>query len=111
MSIRTEIDGDSEEAVAFALLQLVARAEGKADFSGDIRGVDRDWLLDTYAECLAAVNGERDPRLDDDDEEDEDGEAVEDSDEDEGDEDDEDDEDADEDAADDEDDDEPQRAA
>jgi len=110
MSIRTEIDGDSEEAVAFALLQLVARAEGKADFSGDIRGVDRDWLLDTYAECLAAVNGERDPRLDDDDDdeeedEDEDGEAVEDSDEDEG------DEDADEDAADDEDDDEPQRAA
>lgn len=79
MNIRTEIDGDSEEAVAFALLQLVARAEGKTDFSGDIRGVDREWLLDTYAECLATVNGDRGLILMADDDEDE-GDEEEDND-------------------------------
>lgn len=85
MSIRIEIDGDSEEAVAFALLQLVARAEGKADFSGDIRGVDRAWLLDTYSECLATAQGSRFLTLGDD--EDDEDEADADKDEDEEDED------------------------
>jgi cobalamin biosynthesis protein CobT len=85
MSVKIEIEGDSEEAVALALLHLVARAEGKADVTGDFRGAGREWVLDTYAECLEAVMGDRMPP----DGEEEDGED------DEGDEEDEDEEDED----------------
>lgn len=89
MTVKIEIDGDSEEAVALALLQMVARAEGKADITGDLRGVDRVWVLDTYAECLEAVLGERMPPGDEeeDDDEDEEDEDEEGGDEDGGDED------------------------
>lgn len=48
MSIR--IEGDSEPAVALALLQLIMRAEGEPK-------PDRDWILSTYADCLAVVGG------------------------------------------------------
>ena len=54
-----DIEGDSAEAVALALLRLVAKAEGKLDKDGDLEGVDRAWILDTYAECLQAVDGDR----------------------------------------------------
>jgi hypothetical protein len=47
-----EIEGDSEPAVALALLKIVMRAEGK-----DEEGVSGDWILATYARCLAAVTG------------------------------------------------------
>ena len=45
------VSGDSEPAVALALLQLIMRAEGEAT------RFDRDWILSTYADCLAVVGG------------------------------------------------------
>ena len=47
-----EIEGDSEPAVALALLKIVMRAEGK-----DEGGASADWILSTYGRCLAAVTG------------------------------------------------------
>lgn len=75
-----EIEGDSEAAVALALLQIVMRAEGKTD--GRMTG---DWVLQTYARCLAVVLGEEPEAVDseddeavgDDDEDEEDQEAAE----------------------------------
>jgi hypothetical protein len=60
-----EIEGDSEPAVALALLRIVMRAEGK-----DEEGASADWILATYGRCLAAVTGldadaENDPPDDD----------------------------------------------
>ena len=46
--------GDSPELIAFALLRSVAQLEQKQ--AGER---DRAWLLDAYAECLAAVTGKR----------------------------------------------------
>jgi uncharacterized membrane protein YukC len=81
MAIKIEIEGDSEEAVAFALLQMIARAEGRLDALGDLRAPDRAWLLDTYAECLLAVVGARaigpEDEEEDDEEEDEEEEEEE----------------------------------
>ncbi len=71
MRVKVEIEGDSEEAVALALLQLVAQAEGKLDEDGEIKGADRAWILDAYTECLAAAYGMRGDN-DDEDEDDED---------------------------------------
>jgi hypothetical protein len=59
MEMTVQIEGDSEEAVAFALLQMVAQAEGKLAADGALTGVDREWILDTYAECRMAVEGAR----------------------------------------------------
>ena len=69
--IKIEIDGDSEEAVALALLKIIMDAEGEDD-------VDRSWVLETYSACLATVRG---ALIVDDDEEDEDGMAEDDEDE------------------------------
>ena len=71
MEMTVQIEGDSEEAVAFALLQMVAQAEGKLAADGALTGVDREWILDTYAECRMAVECAR-PFDMDDEEEDED---------------------------------------
>jgi cobalamin biosynthesis protein CobT len=68
--MKIEIDGDSPEAVALALLHLVAEAEGRLDDEGRIVGASRAWLLDAYVECLAAVNGARTFGRDDKEEED-----------------------------------------
>lgn len=74
---KIEIEGDSEAAVALALLRLVAEAEGHLGEDGALEGVDKAWVLDTYAECLAAAYGEREVDEEEDeaeeDEEEEDG--------------------------------------
>ena len=52
--------GDSAEIVALALLERVARSEGRQFDSKPEAGMtiaDRQWILATYAECLAAVRG------------------------------------------------------
>lgn len=49
-----ELIGDSAEIVALALLRQVAQVEDKS-----VLEIDRAWLLDTYAECLTAVRGDR----------------------------------------------------
>ena len=52
------LQGDSPEVVAFALLRYLAQLEqGTARQTGVV--FDRDWLLDAYADCLAAVKGDR----------------------------------------------------
>jgi hypothetical protein len=53
-----DLAGDSPELIAFALLRYLAQLEQQDD------GVvfDRGWMLDAYAECLEAVQGNRTPR-------------------------------------------------
>lgn len=55
--VRIQIEGDSEPAVALALLETILRAEEGAEEIG------RDWILATYAECLAVVRGEMEVTL------------------------------------------------
>jgi len=44
-----EIEGDSDAAVAFALLQMIAKGEDKEE------GASREWVLSTFRQCMAAV--------------------------------------------------------
>ena len=46
--------GESPEHIAFRLLEIVMAAERKSIATG----IDREWLLDAYGECLATVKGE-----------------------------------------------------
>lgn len=64
--VKIEIEGDSDAAVALALLHMIAVAEGKTEDG------DRGWYLETYAACLAVVRDADILDLDDEDE-DEDG--------------------------------------
>ena len=45
------IGQNSPEYIAFLLLGAIAKAE-KKPFNTHESGVDRQWILDTYAECL-----------------------------------------------------------
>ena len=68
-----EIEGDSDAAVAFALLHMIAKGEGREE------GASREWVLSTFRECLAAVRDDMFTlEIDDegDEEEDEDEEAA-----------------------------------
>lgn len=51
--LEIEIEGDSDAAVALALLKIVMRAEGK-----DEDGATADWILATYRRCITAVAGD-----------------------------------------------------
>ena len=53
-----DLQGDSPELVAFALLRYLAQLEQPRAAN---EGIDfnREWLLDAYAECLEAVRGLR----------------------------------------------------
>ncbi|MCR0983737.1 hypothetical protein [Roseomonas populi] len=46
-----QIQGESEPAVALALLRIIM------DSAKDGVEHDRDWILSTYADCLAVVGG------------------------------------------------------
>ncbi len=51
------IGENSPEEVAYKLFRCIGAAEGKTAFNGvPQKGTDRKWILDTYAECLLAVN-------------------------------------------------------
>lgn len=53
---------NSPEHVAFRLYHEVMQTEGKVpyrDTNGGKQQADRKYILDTYAECLAAVRGIR----------------------------------------------------
>lgn len=44
------------EAVAYKLLEVIGRNEGKNSArSGFILTADKEWILQTYTECLLAV--------------------------------------------------------
>jgi hypothetical protein len=52
------LQGDSPELVAFALLRYLAQLEqARASETGVV--FDRDWLLAAYSDCLDAVKGDR----------------------------------------------------
>lgn len=53
-----DLTGDSPEIVALALLRQLAQLEQQRS-SASRPALDRKWVLDAYAECLAAVRGER----------------------------------------------------
>ena len=54
-----EIVGKSKEEVALELLEIVARAEYKDTRErGSYQAPTRDWLFDTYTQCLAVVYGQ-----------------------------------------------------
>lgn len=52
------IGENSPERIAYRLLEDVARVEGRSLFAltgQDPDAADRDYILDTYSECLRAV--------------------------------------------------------
>lgn len=60
------IGENSPEKVAYDLMMNIAGAENRrvagskaGNSIGGQTPADRKWILDTYAECLAAVRGER----------------------------------------------------
>ena len=56
--------GDGPEIVALALLERIARSEGRHFDTKPEDGAttaDRKWILNTYSECLDAVKGRRTP--------------------------------------------------
>ncbi len=69
--IKIDIEGDSEEAVALALLKLIMENEEDAE-------MDRGWILETYSACLATVRGALILDADEDDEGEEDEDLDED---------------------------------
>ncbi|MBP0446400.1 hypothetical protein J8J14_16620 [Roseomonas sp. SSH11] len=48
---KIEIQGEGEPAVALALLRIIMASSQE----GEVH--DRDWILSTYADCLAVVGG------------------------------------------------------
>lgn len=68
--MKIEIEGDSDAAVAFALLHMIAKGEGREE------GAGREWVLNTFRECMAAVRDDM-FTLEIDDEDDEDGDDEE----------------------------------
>jgi hypothetical protein len=48
-----DVTGDSPQAVAFRLLELIAASEGKPLGTG--KTPEKKWLLDTYKECINTV--------------------------------------------------------
>lgn len=67
--MKIEIEGDSDAAVALALLQMIAKGEEKED------GASREWVLATFRQCMAAVRDDVFTlEIDDEDDEDEDEE-------------------------------------
>lgn len=53
-----DISGDSPELIAFVLLKSIVQVEQSRQQQ---HVFEKDWLLDTYAECLDAVQGKRTP--------------------------------------------------
>jgi hypothetical protein len=53
-----DITGDSPELIAFVLLKSIVQVEQSRQ---EPHVFEKAWLLDTYAECLEAVQGKRTP--------------------------------------------------
>jgi hypothetical protein len=48
---------------AFALMQLIARVEGRSFDCGAQNAVDREWILETYRQCRAVALGKASPAV------------------------------------------------
>jgi hypothetical protein len=69
--MKIEIEGDSDAAVAFALLNMIAKGEGREE------SAEREWVLGTFRQCMAAVRDDMFTlEVDDEDEEDEEDKSV-----------------------------------
>jgi len=57
-------DSNAPEFAALKLLHIIASVEGKDILGHGGTTPDRNWVLETYAECLMVVRqpGDRDPR-------------------------------------------------
>ena len=57
------MSAESPEAVALDLLDKIAAVENKvfhtSSQAGPLSAADREWILNTYAECLTATRGYR----------------------------------------------------
>jgi hypothetical protein len=62
MSDKPKRGGQSPEAVALELVDIIADVEQKSLQGMSANKVTREWLLDTYAECLQATTGSRKPK-------------------------------------------------
>ncbi|WP_431302924.1 hypothetical protein [Sediminicoccus sp. BL-A-41-H5] len=69
--VKIEIEGDSDAAVALALLRMISTAEGKNEDG------DREWFLETFAACMAVVRDAEVMNLDDIEEDDQEEEGEE----------------------------------
>lgn len=61
----SDAGANTPEGVALKLLIAILHAEGKAAqglVGGSVEVASKEWLLDTYSECLDAVKGNRRPR-------------------------------------------------
>ena len=51
-------EGMTPEGAAMALLEIIAKSEGKPmSLFGDERSPSRQWVLETYSECLQIAKG------------------------------------------------------
>lgn len=57
-TIMDESDRGSRHYVAWLLLRSVANGEGKAVYNTYVTA-DRQWVFETYDQCLQIVNGRR----------------------------------------------------
>jgi hypothetical protein len=60
MADPTTITGDSVEAIAFALLRIIAIVENRSLSGNPVGGQthpDREWILTTYAQCWQVAKG------------------------------------------------------
>jgi len=48
-----KLKGDSPQLIAYRLLEHIAAKEGKLD--AGLIAADKEWILDTYKECINAV--------------------------------------------------------
>lgn len=54
---KQRIVGDSQEAVAYYLMTNIAICEGKTNTGDWVNKADREWILNTYAQCLSVIKG------------------------------------------------------
>jgi hypothetical protein len=50
------IGENSPEQVAFKMMQLIADAEGRETYGHGKHPVTREWVLQTYSQCLSVVH-------------------------------------------------------
>ncbi len=53
------IGENSPEEVALKLMHVISSLEGFHLYGHGEKPANREWVLDTYAECLSAVRGQR----------------------------------------------------
>jgi len=55
--VRQRVTGESKETVAYFLMLDIAISEGKTANNQYVSKATREWILNTYAQCLAVTKG------------------------------------------------------